>query len=392
MRQVWILIRHVIAPIQGLPNPTRQVVTLVSHIRTYPPHQSHPHAPSLSFSSTTQTSSQNTKSCYPSLSLNAMIMSWHRVQHTPSTAYTEYHINWVPHTSSPASTQDCSISLHSHDQELTPECSFSFQHTSLHDRPPSAGSPSQPKGNVTLSHSHHCKLTNWWIESRHPAHHASTSTNYSSNLAQSRPPSASPNSLYHGLQVSTITASKCISKLAPLRPPSASLSTVNLGLQVHVRTRSITASKSISRLARSWHPSASTYSLHYSLQVRTIVPSMWISQHPWLRPPSLHDHGLQVHLQTRSIMASKLAQSRPQSASPNSPDTISECICKFPRSGPPGLSLNTLDYRLKQASPMCLDHSLGVYLWVHSIVIFRHSLNCSQAPPAASPAIPCVDG
>ena len=77
-------------PIRGLPNPIRQVVPLISHIRSYPPHRSDLHPPSLSFSSTSQPSSQNTKFSHPSLSLHGMIISRHRVQHTPSTAYTEY--------------------------------------------------------------------------------------------------------------------------------------------------------------------------------------------------------------------------------------------------------------------------------------------------------------
>jgi len=67
--------------------------------------------------------------------------SIHRVQHTPSTAYTEYSIHEVQHTPCTASTQDCWSYLHSDDYELTFECSFSFQHASLHDRPPSASSP-----------------------------------------------------------------------------------------------------------------------------------------------------------------------------------------------------------------------------------------------------------
>jgi len=50
-------------------------------------------SPSLSFSSTTLPSSQNTKLSHPSLSLAAMLMSWHRVQHTPNTAYTKYIIH-----------------------------------------------------------------------------------------------------------------------------------------------------------------------------------------------------------------------------------------------------------------------------------------------------------
>jgi len=69
--------------IRGLPNPIRQVVPLISDIRSYPPYHSHQHPPSLSFSSTTQPSSQNTKLSHPSLSLHDMIMSWHRVQHPP---------------------------------------------------------------------------------------------------------------------------------------------------------------------------------------------------------------------------------------------------------------------------------------------------------------------
>jgi len=144
IRQVRVPIRRVMTPIRCLPNPIRQVIPLISHIRSYPLRRSHFHPPSLSFSSTTQPSSQNTKISHPSLSLHAMIMSWHWVQHTPSTA----------------STRDCLSSLHSHDSKLTPECSFTFWRSSLHDRPPSASSPWEPKGKITLSHSHGCKLTN----------------------------------------------------------------------------------------------------------------------------------------------------------------------------------------------------------------------------------------
>ena len=154
IRQVRVPILRVITPIRDLPNPIRQVVPRMSHIQLYPPYQSHLHLPSLTFSSTTQPSPQNTKLCHPSLSLHDMIMSWHWVQHTPSTA----------------STQDCLSYLHSHDYELTPECSFSFQRTSLHD-------------------SHGCELTNWWIESHHTVRRPLTASKYSSNLARSRPPS-----------------------------------------------------------------------------------------------------------------------------------------------------------------------------------------------------------
>jgi len=79
---------------------------------------------------------------------------------TPSIACIEYSIHRVQHTPRTASTQDYLYSVHSHDYELTPECSFSFLHASLHDQPPSASSPSELKGKVTLQHSHACELTN----------------------------------------------------------------------------------------------------------------------------------------------------------------------------------------------------------------------------------------
>jgi len=60
---------------------------------------------------------------------------------TLSTAYTEYSMHRVQHTPSTAYTQDCPSSLHSDDRELTPQCSFSFRRASLQDRPPPASSP-----------------------------------------------------------------------------------------------------------------------------------------------------------------------------------------------------------------------------------------------------------
>jgi len=185
IHQVRVSIRRELTPMRGLPNPIRQVVPLISPIRSYPPSHSHLHRPSLSFSSTTQSSSQNTKLSHPSLNLLDMIMRWHRVQHTPSTA----------------STQDCVFSLHSLDYKLTREWSFSFRRTSLHDRLPSASSPWELKVKVTLSHSHGCELTNWWRESHHPVLRPSTASKYSFNLARSLTPIGSPNSLDHGLQV-----------------------------------------------------------------------------------------------------------------------------------------------------------------------------------------------
>jgi hypothetical protein len=149
------------------------------HIRLYPPHRSHLHPESLSFSSTTLPSSHNTMLSYPSVSLYVMIMRWHQVQHTPNIAYTKYtihrvqhtpsksyskySIHWVQHTPSTAFTQDCLSSLHSHEYELTPECSFTFRHALQHNRLQSACSPRQIKRKVTLSHSDSCEWSTWWV-------------------------------------------------------------------------------------------------------------------------------------------------------------------------------------------------------------------------------------
>jgi len=351
IQQVRVPIRRVITPIRGLPNPIRQVVPLISHIRSYPPHRAylHLHPPSLSFSSTTLTSLQNTKLSHPSLSHHVMMMSWHRVQHTPSTAYTEYSIHRVQHTPSTAytessihrvqhtpSTQDCLSSLHSHDYELTPECSFSFRGASLHDRPPSASSPWELKGKVTLSHSHSCELTNWWIESQHPVRRPSTASKYSSKLAWLRPPS----SLDHGLQVYLQTRLITASNLARSRPPSASPNSLDYAC----------------KFARPWPPSA-------YLQTRSVTASTIESPNSLSRSRSASlsslDHGLQVHLQTRSITASmcisKLSRWPPVIVSPHSLDydlevhlqihsiTASKCISKVALSRPRSVALSSLD-------------------------------------------------
>ena len=140
IRQVRVPFRPVITPKRGLPNPISQVVPVISHIRLYPPHRSHLHPPSLSFLYTTSIiitehkvkSSLSISPCHDhELTPSTCIL---RVQHTPSTAYTEYSIHQVPHT------QDYLSSLHSHDYQFTPECSFNFRLASLHDRLPSASS------------------------------------------------------------------------------------------------------------------------------------------------------------------------------------------------------------------------------------------------------------
>jgi len=241
------------------------------------------HPPSLTFSSTTLPSSQNTKLSHLSLSLHGMILSWHRVQHTPSTA----------------STQDCLSYLYSHDHKLTPECSFHFRRSSLHES-------SKVKSPCVI-----------------PMVASSLTDEVS-------PGTPSIDRLQALIQSHSITDSKCISKLAWSRPPSESPDWLDYGLQV----RTIMASNCISKHARSPPPSAS---------------------------PNLLDHNLRVHLQVH-------------------PKTASKCISKYARLPSPS------------ASPNSLVHSLRVYLSVHLSKIFRRSSNCSQAPPAASPDIPCFDG
>jgi len=172
-------------------------------------------------------------------------------------------------------------------------------------------------------------------------------------------------------------------------------------LQVLVQSRSITASKCISNLTWSWPPSSHNHGLqvHISklaqsqppvhLQARSCTVSNCISKLAWLRPPSASpnslDQGVQVHLQTCSITSctciSKLTQLRPPSAYLQTRSvTPSNCISKYARLLPPSASSNLL------------DHGLGVYLWVHLVIMFRRTSNFSHAPPAAIVDIRCVDG
>jgi len=197
-----------------------------------------------------------------------------RVQHPPSTAYSEY-------------------SMH---LRLSVIPSFSRLHKSFKDK-------------VTSSDSHSFELTNRWIESQHLVRLPSTASRsatskYSSNLPRSspaasaslnsldhsseciseftrfRPPSACPNSLDHGLAlhlwVHSISASRCISEFTQSRPPSASLSSLNLGLKVHLWVHSISASMCISQLARSRPRSVSLSSLNHHLQAHLELLSITV--------------------------------------------------------------------------------------------------------------------
>jgi len=250
---------------------------------------------SLSFSSSILPSPKNTKLSHCSLSLHAMIKTEHRVQHTPSTAYTEYSIHRVQQTMSTAYTAYCVI-------------------------PRSTVSCSQPVSHLLADHvctqfSTFPQLwVNQWIESQLPLR-------LPPELPSPDwpppdwppldwpPPSTPPISLDHGLQVHlrtrSIAASKSISKLARLLPPSASLNLLDYGLQVHHPIRSITVSKWISNLAWIWPPCSHHHCLQVHLQICSIRASKCISKLVRLRPPGSHDQGLQVHPQTRSLTASK---------------------------------------------------------------------------------------
>jgi len=89
-----------------------------------------------------------------------------------------------------------------------------------------------------------------------PAHFPSTASKYSSNYARSRPASVSPDSLKHGLEVSTIIACKFISP-----------NLLDHGLQVSLQTRLITISECIPMFTRSRPPGVSRNPLDYRLPV-----------------------------------------------------------------------------------------------------------------------------
>jgi len=233
-------------------------------------------SPSLAFLSTPLPSSLNTKWSHPSLSLHAMIMSWHQVQHSPSTAVTKVQsprkilclpfipimMSWPMNVASASSVPPYTIDRH----------------------PPS--SPWQLKVEVTLSHSHRYELNTWRIESQHLASHPSTRSKCLSKLAGSQHRSGSPKLLDHGLQVHlqthSITTAQCITQFTRSWPPILSPNQLDYHLQVHLQPRSITAPKCISQLAQLWPSGALPYSLNDGLQVhlqtRLITTSECISE------------------------------------------------------------------------------------------------------------------
>ena len=127
-----------------------------------------------------------------------------------------------------------------------------------------------------------------------------TASKYCFNLARSWPPSASPNSLDHSLQVYLQTRTITASKFPLSQPPSVSLNSHDYSLQV----RTIMASKCISKLTLAWLPSASLNSPDYTLEVYLQscfiqgcnCISKLIRLWPLCASPYLVEHGLRVRL------------------------------------------------------------------------------------------------
>jgi len=132
------------------------------------------------------------------------------------------------------------------------------------------------------------------------------------------------------------------------------------------------ACKCISKHAGSWPSSSENYRLQVDI-------SKLARSRPHSASPNLLDHSLQVHLQTRSITASKciskLSLSCPPSASLSSLDlglqvhlqtrsvTASNCISEFTRFRPPS------------ASPHWPDHSIKVHVSTGSITAAKYIIN-----------------
>jgi len=98
----------------------------------------------------------------------------------------------------------------------------------------------------------------------------------------------------NGLQTRAITASMCITQLTRSRALSASPNSLYDGLQVHLTVHLISAFKCISKSNRSLSPN-----LHYQLS------------------PHLFDYGLQVYLSDNSILGSKCISNLALSLSPS---------------------------------------------------------------------------
>jgi len=272
---IWPLIPPVITPIQHIPIPIRQVIPLIFQIRLSPSYHSHLRPPFLF------------------LILNFTIIAAIKLKSSLSISPGHDHEIILSTT---ASTPDWLFSVHSHDYELTSECSLSFWHGSLQDWPPPTTFSWWLKGEVTSSQPEGCEIPKWRIDSQQLARLPSTPCKYSSNL-------------------DSIMAFKYIPKPTPSRLWSASLWSVVHSLAVYLQNRSLMTPKI------TWWRSCQLY-----LQTWSIMASEGISKFTWSQPPNVSSTRLtqhrRVHCWFHPIMAfesiSILDQSWHLSACPSS--------------------------------------------------------------------------
>jgi len=203
-----------------------------------------------------------------------------------SIVHTKYSIHPVQHTLSTAYTEYCLY------------CVLQYTKINCLPHPPSLSTLGRPCCTQFCTFAH--VRVNHWIESQLPSHlHPELPP------PEWLPPSSLPILLDYGLQVHlqsrSITAtmaipklarlqprswhtngSKCISKLARWKPPRLSPDSLDYGLQVHT----FTAYKCISKLARSQPPSVSWNTLDYSLHVRRMSAAKCISKLGQSHPPN----------------------------------------------------------------------------------------------------------
>jgi hypothetical protein len=269
--------------------------------------------------------------------------SIHGVQHTPSTAYMEYSIHQVQHTLNTAYTEYCIHRVQHPPMIVCLPIILMITSCPLNVRSASTVLP------CTIHRHQRALHVNSKVQS--PCHIPMVASQLTNKYSLTTwvcwlPPNTRAMSLDHvpkvPIQNHSIMALECTSKFTQSKLPN----TFDYGIQVctiidsqgHPQTCSIMDFK----VARSWPPSAYPNLLNHWLQVYICTHSITALMFTWLCPPKF---------------VSKLTQLWPASA-----------------------------------YPISLNHSLQVHICVHSIVIFRCSSICSQALPAASPDILCVDG
>jgi len=178
----------------------------------------------------------------------------HNNKLTPSAAYTERSVHWVPH----APTIVCRPYI------LTMS-SWTLNVASASGVPPyrlTATSQFSIRASKVKSPRHIPTVWSWLTDQLSLAPGAPP-------IGRDQPPPSTPpilldHSLQVHLQTCSITVSECISESTRSWPPSASLS--SLDLQVHLQTCSVTASECISDFTRSSSSGAPPIALKHRLQ------------------------------------------------------------------------------------------------------------------------------